>query len=70
MSDLDTLLSDMADFAKASGQSTATLSRKLLGDGTRYDKLLEKSVGINLRTLERAKAKLDAMRKEQPSQAA
>lgn len=70
MSDLDTLLTDMAAFAKASGLSTATLSRKLLGDGTRYDKLLNKSVGINLRTLERAREKLDVMRKEQPSEAA
>lgn len=70
MTELDTLLSDMAAFAKASGLSTSTLSRKLLGDGTRYDKLVEKSVGINLRTLERAKIQLDTMRKEQSSQAA
>ena len=61
MSELDTLLSDIEAYSNATGLSTATLSRKLLGDGTRYDKLRRKEVGLTLRTLNRAKQRLAEM---------
>lgn len=65
MSDLDTLLADIEAHSKLSGLSTATLSRKLLGDGTRFDKLKRKEVGITLGTLSKAKQRLAELQSQE-----
>ena len=63
MTDLKTLLDDVENFALETGVKPSTLSGKLFGDGLRYGLLRSGKATITIRVLERAREKLDVMKK-------
>lgn len=64
MTDLDTLISDAKAYARKSGTSISTVSRKLFGDGTRINKISDGKATAWITTIERAKIRLKKLEAE------
>lgn len=69
MANTEHLLKRVRDLAEATGQSTATLSRKLFGNGQRFDEI-ERGGSLTMTTYERVAGLLSEMEAEVRGRAA
>lgn len=65
MTDLERLLEDAGQFANETGRSISTVSKRLLGDGTRIGKIQRGEATAYASTIGRAIQRLEEWRREE-----